>query len=110
MPNFAFFKGSDDAEISQKHMLISLLIAGLGAESDVVCAAFHDGDGGHQGQLGFPLEVGDGGDTAVAHGGLDLVQGGLHVVVEGAGVGYSTGAACRCTWQTGSPPPWGSGS
>ena len=48
-------------------------------------AAFHDGDGGYQGQLGLPLQVGDGGDAHVAHGGLDLVEAGLHVVMEGAG-------------------------
>ena len=31
-------------------------------------AALHDGDGGNQRQLGFPLEVGDGQHAAVAHG------------------------------------------
>ena len=50
-------------------------------------SAFYDGDGGHQGELGVPLEVGDVGHAYVAHGGADLVEGGFHVVVEGAGVG-----------------------
>ena len=50
-------------------------------------SALYDGDGGDQGQLGIPLEVGDVGDTHVAHGGPDLIEGGFHVVVEGAGVG-----------------------
>ena len=50
-------------------------------------SAFYDGDGGHQGELGVPLEVWDVGHAYVAHGGADLVEGGFHVVVEGAGVG-----------------------
>ena len=50
-------------------------------------AAFHNGDGGHQSQLGFPLQVGNGQHAAVAHGGLDLVQGCLHIVVQRTGVG-----------------------
>ena len=50
-------------------------------------SAFYDRDGGHQGELGVPLEVGDVGHAYVAHGGADLVEGGFHVVVEGAGVG-----------------------
>ena len=52
-----------------------------------MCAAFNDGDGGHQRQLSITLQVGNVDDTDVAHGGLDLVQRGLHVVVERAGVG-----------------------
>ena len=50
-------------------------------------SAYYDGDGGHQGELGVPLEVGDVGHAYVAHGGADHVEGGFHVVVEGAGVG-----------------------
>ena len=50
-------------------------------------AAFHDGNGGHQSQLSFTLQIGDIDDTDVAHGGLDLVQGGLYVVMQGACVG-----------------------
>ena len=50
-------------------------------------AALDDGGGRHQRQLGIPLQVGDGDHAAVAHGGLDLVQGGLHIVMQGAGVG-----------------------
>ena len=50
-------------------------------------ATLHNGGGGDQSQLGVPLEVGDRDDAAVAHGALDLIQAGFHVVVEGAGVG-----------------------
>ena len=42
-----------------------------------MAAALHDGGGGNDGQLGFLLQLGDGEGTAVAHGALDLVQGGL---------------------------------
>ena len=50
-------------------------------------AAFHNGHGGNQLQLGFSLQILDGDHAAVAHGGLDLVQAGLHVVVQSTGVG-----------------------
>ena len=49
-------------------------------------AAFHDGDGGHQGQLGLFPQFGNGQGAAVAHGGTDLGQGGGHAVGQGAGV------------------------
>ena len=52
-----------------------------------MCAAFNDGDRGHQSQLSITLQVGNVNDTDVAHGGLDLVQRSLHVVVQGACVG-----------------------
>ena len=51
-------------------------------------AAFYDGDGGYQGQLGLGLEILEVGDAAVAHGGLDLVEAAFHIVVEAAGVGH----------------------
>ena len=59
---------------------------GRGAQCHVMIAALHNGDGGNQGELGVPLQVWDVGHTHVAHGGFDLVQGGFHVVMEGAGV------------------------
>ena len=49
-------------------------------------AALHNGGGGDQGQFGVPLEIRNGGDAAVAHGALDLVETGLYVVVEGGGI------------------------
>ena len=52
-----------------------------------MCAAFHDGHGGNQLQLSISLQVGNGDHAAVTHGGLDLVQGGFHIVVERSGVG-----------------------
>ena len=87
MPNFALFRGLEDAEISQKQINVSLFAGSGGAQGDVVGAAFDDGGGGDQSQLGIPLQVGDVDDTHVAHGALDLVQGSLHIVMEGAGVG-----------------------
>src|SRR5699024_8460439 len=65
-----------------------LLGGGVGPEGHVVVVAFYDGDGGYQGQLGLGLEILEVGDTAVAHGGLDLVEAALHIVVEAAGVGH----------------------
>ena len=51
-------------------------------------AAFHDGRGRDERQAGILLQVGDGLDTAVAHGALDLVETDLHIVVQGACVGH----------------------
>ena len=42
-----------------------LLGGGVGAEGHVVVAAFYDGDGGYQGQLGLGLEILEVGDTVV---------------------------------------------
>ena len=53
----------------------------------VVGAALHHGGGGDQGEASLFPKFGDSGGAAVAHGGPDLVEGGLHVVVEGTGVG-----------------------
>ena len=50
-------------------------------------ATFHNGNGGDQSQLGITLQVGDVNNTDIAHGGLDLVQRSLHIVVQGACVG-----------------------
>ena len=66
---------------------MKLLTGGAAAQLDVVVAALDDGGSGDQGQLGVLLEIGDVNFAAVAHGGLDLVQRGFHVIVEGAGVG-----------------------
>ena len=49
-------------------------------------AAFHDGRGRDERQTGILLQVGDGLDTAVAHGALDLVQGGLDTIGQRTGV------------------------
>lgn len=51
-------------------------------------AAFHDGRGRDERQTGILLQVGDGLDTAVAHGALDLVETDLYIVVQGACVGH----------------------
>ena len=51
-------------------------------------AAFHDGNGGYQSQLCFSLQVGQGQHTAVAHGGLDLIKAGFHIIMERTCVGY----------------------
>ena len=65
MPNFAFFKGSDDAEISQKQGCIFLLNSRSALQRNVMGTAFDDGDGGNQSQLGISLQVGDVGNTHV---------------------------------------------
>ena len=64
------------------HRLLGVL------DHDVVGAALDDGGGGDEGETGLVLQLGDGERTAVAHGGLDLVQGAVHAVLEGAGVGH----------------------
>ena len=64
------------------HRLLGVL------DHDVVSAALDDGGGGDKGETGLILQLGDGERTAVAHGGLDLVQGAVHAVLEGAGVGH----------------------
>ena len=53
-----------------------------------MAAALHDGGGRNDGQLGLLLQLGDGQRAAVAHGALDLVQGGLDALGQGAGVGH----------------------
>ena len=55
-------------------------------QHDVMAAALHDGGGGNDGQLGLLLQFGDGECAAVAHGALDLVQGGLDAVGQRTGV------------------------
>ena len=45
-----------------------------------MAAALHDGGGGNHSQLGLLLQLGDGECAAVAHGALDLVQGGLDTI------------------------------
>ena len=43
-------------------------------------AALNDAGRGYDSQLGILLKVGDGENTAVAHGGFDLVEALCHVV------------------------------
>ena len=50
-----------------------ILLGRAGAKLDIVIAALHNGGCGNQSQLGISLQIGDIDDTAVAHGGLDLV-------------------------------------
>ena len=50
-------------------------------------AALNDAGRGYDGQLGILLKVGDGENTAVAHGGFDLVEALCHVVAERTCVG-----------------------
>ena len=59
-----------------------------GAKDDVMVAAFHDGRGRDERQTGILLQVGNGLDTAVAHGALDLVETDLYIVMQGACVGH----------------------
>ena len=55
-------------------------------QHNVMAAALDDGGGGHDGQLGLLLQLGDGERAAVAHGALDLVQSGLDAVRQRAGI------------------------
>ena len=57
------------------------------AQRYIMGAAFYNGNGRNQSQFGIPVQIGNGGDTAVAHGGLDLIEGSFHIVVQGTGVG-----------------------
>ena len=75
-------------------ILLYLITGGLflfhricGAQGHVMGAAFDDGHGGNQRQLGIALQVGDIGHAHVAHGGLDLIKACLHVVMERTCVG-----------------------
>ena len=69
-----FSRGQKMPNFPKNRNLHILLHRGSVSQGDVVVAALHDGDGGYQGQLGFPLQVGDVGNANVAHGGLDLVR------------------------------------
>ena len=50
--------------------------------------ALHNGDRGHQRQLGLLPQLRDGERAAVAHGGAHFGQGGGHAVGKGAGIGH----------------------
>ena len=52
-----------------------------------MCAALHDGDGGHKRQLGLVAQLGDGVRAAVAHGRAYFQQCGGHAVRQRSGVG-----------------------